>query len=328
MYGIFDVLPDVVQVTLPSAAHVPLPFGFPPNVWVGRGARPFVVGTGHIAARGALRAALSEIGVVPENVANVFLTSALPECVGNTALFPNATIHLLTDSPLFVAASAQGGLKEDISAIAYGLVDSPERPERAGHPDWNRDTVDRFVASYFEHESTFVTVSPMSEGQRIDIGGRTLRVVATPGTDAHACCLLDEAAQVIFGGETLVRTPQPRILSPKVYSESLDRLSPLRPTLILPGYGGVERSYFALFRSLNLAVANLVQNMPFALNGPTSVAHIAFNDLGYWPSDVVRFGGSVMRFQVMLDELVRSGVAQSEGVGPWAVYAMDRPSRA
>ena len=97
--------------------------------------------------------------------------------------------------------------------------------------------------------------------------------------------------------------------------------------MILPAFGGPERNYFAFFRSLSLSVANLLQNMPFALQGPTSPAHVAYRDLGYWPGDLIRFAAFVDRYAVMLAELERVGVAARDGEGVWAPYTLDRPAR-
>lgn len=327
MYGFFEVDSDLVQIALPSVPDVPQPYGFPENVWVGRGARPFVVNTGLRGTRDALAAALEEAGIAPESVRDVVLTSTRPEAIGNIGLFPNATVHAATPSPLLVPAVAQRDERERIEKVLRDLAAGNAADPEATHADWNLDTVERFLAAYFGGQPDIVQVSPIADGTRLTLGDATVRVVVTPGVDPHACCLLDADGDRLFGGETVVRAIAPRVGSPKQYSESLDRLSPLQPKRILPAHGGVELSYFAVFRALNLSVANLVQNMPFALQGATSGARIAYNDLGFWPRDIVRFGAHVLHFQAMLDELVRSGVAASEGEGAWTVYTMDRPSR-
>ena len=45
----------------------------------------------------------------------------------------------------------------------------------------------------------------LAEGLTITAGGRTLRVIHTPGHSPGGCCLYDEAGAVLFSGDTLFR---------------------------------------------------------------------------------------------------------------------------
>lgn len=45
---------------------------------------------------------------------------------------------------------------------------------------------------------------PLVDGQRVDLGGRTLIVLHTPGHSPDSLCLLDERAGLLFAGDTLI----------------------------------------------------------------------------------------------------------------------------
>lgn len=45
---------------------------------------------------------------------------------------------------------------------------------------------------------------PLADGQRIDLGGRSLTVLHTPGHSPDSLCLLDEREGLLFAGDTLI----------------------------------------------------------------------------------------------------------------------------
>lgn len=324
MYGLSRLAPGRFHVVVPPRERIPLPFGLPVNVGVLDGAVPTLVDTGFVGGRDSLVAALAELGISPATVGKVVLTSLLPEAVGNVEVFENATVHVVgAPSARIDLVAHAAALRAEIEATALGLVRGPER-----HPDWSADDVELALDVYFHGLPDALDVVPVDDGAAVAAAaGATLVAHAAPGVDDFAACWTDPAARILFGGETLTRSPRPRIRRAAAYTESLGRVSAGTPDLIVASHGPAERSYALHFRSLNLGVANLVQSMPFALDGPTPAARIAWRDLGVWPRDVVRFAAEVLRFQVPLDELVASGVASREGSGPWAVYSMERPPR-
>lgn len=81
----------------------------------------------------------------------------------------------------------------------------------------------------------------LHDGDRIDIGGRTLQVLATPGHAPDAICLLDEANGLLFTGDTYYPGPiyvfSPGA-DPAAYQRSVDRLAKLAPEvrMVLGGH--------------------------------------------------------------------------------------------
>ncbi len=320
MYGLQTIADGLVQITLPPLdARVGLPFGTPYNVFLLDGPAPTLVDTGLAGAATALKAALAELGIAPESIGRVLLTSGRPDAFGNAALFPNASF-VAASAPASWSAHATESVRPYIQ-IARELLDGPET-----NPEWSVDTIDEFEAAM---SGELVELDPLiaPDGARVATARGPVIIRHAPGVDPHAACFIDTARNQIFAGATVVPPSTVRVQSPKSYGISLQAISALTPDFVFSAHGAVQTSYYAIFRSLNLSVSNLVQNMPFALQGATPVARIAYNDVGYWPRDLIRFAATVHRFKVMLDELVLSGVAAVSGEGAWAEYTMDRPSR-
>ncbi len=69
---------------------------------------------------------------------------------------------------------------------------------------------------------------PLADGERIDLGGRELTVLHTPGHSRDSLCLVDERAGLLFAGDTLItgdfwaHTPDTEI---EVYAATLRRLA-------------------------------------------------------------------------------------------------------
>jgi glyoxylase-like metal-dependent hydrolase (beta-lactamase superfamily II) len=82
--------------------------------------------------------------------------------------------------------------------------------------------------------------------ETIELGSRRLRVEWTPGHSPGHVCLLDVENGLLFAGDTLLPDMSPNIgLHPQStpnplddYLAGLERLTALRPTLVLPSHGG------------------------------------------------------------------------------------------
>jgi glyoxylase-like metal-dependent hydrolase (beta-lactamase superfamily II) len=70
--------------------------------------------------------------------------------------------------------------------------------------------------------------APLADGQRIDLGGRELTVLHTPGHSLDSLCLLDERSGLLFAGDTLItgdfwaHTPDTQI---EVFAVTLRKLA-------------------------------------------------------------------------------------------------------
>ena len=94
-----------------------------------------------------------------------------------------------------------------------------------------------------EHDPVFMPDRVMADGERIMLGGSTLRAIHTPGhASNHLCFLLEEDGLLFSGdhinsGTTVVINPPDGNM--KEYLDALDRLLTLPITFILPAHGWV-----------------------------------------------------------------------------------------
>jgi glyoxylase-like metal-dependent hydrolase (beta-lactamase superfamily II) len=108
------------------------------------------------------------------------------------------------------------------------------------------------------HVSRFV-----KDGESVDLGGRRLEIIFTPGHTPDALCLLDRENGLLFTGDTFYPGPI-YLFTPETdfaaYSKSVDRLAALSPKvkLLLPGHN-VPTADPAFLTRLASAVVN-VQN--------------------------------------------------------------------
>lgn len=83
----------------------------------------------------------------------------------------------------------------------------------------------------------------LEEGERIEAGGETLRVVHTPGHASNHVCLLLEGAGLLFTGDHLMSGSTVIIIPPdgsmRLYLESLARLRGLPLVALAPGHGAL-----------------------------------------------------------------------------------------
>lgn len=49
------------------------------------------------------------------------------------------------------------------------------------------------------------TIIPLSDGDKIDLGERCIRVISTPGHTSGSICLLDEKERLLFSGDTILK---------------------------------------------------------------------------------------------------------------------------
>ncbi|MEM9057525.1 MAG: MBL fold metallo-hydrolase, partial [Pseudomonadota bacterium] len=96
----------------------------------------------------------------------------------------------------------------------------------------------------------FTIARTVTDGERIDLGGRVLEVLFTPGHAPDALCLLDRANGLLFSGDTFYLAPLYTHLDGSdsdAYRQSAARLAALAPalTLVMPGHNvtGIAPSY-------------------------------------------------------------------------------------
>jgi len=91
------------------------------------------------------------------------------------------------------------------------------------------------------HSRPFHVTHLLKDGEQIDLGGRILKVLFTPGHTPDALCLLDRANGLLFTGDTYYRGPIYLFMPEtdwKAYQVSIARLAALEPDLklLLPSH--------------------------------------------------------------------------------------------
>jgi len=100
----------------------------------------------------------------------------------------------------------------------------------------------RDVRSRTYEMPTWRTSSAVKDGERLELGGRTLEVLATPGHTPDSMCLLDAANGLLFTGDTyyagevFLWAPETDVAR---YEASIERIARLEPGLkrLLPAHG-------------------------------------------------------------------------------------------
>lgn len=192
------------------------------------GESPALVETGAFTSAGAVRQALSETGLGPEDLAWIVLTHIhLDHCGGTGTLaaeFPRARVvvhprgvrHLAHPERLVTASMAVYGA---LGTIIGGLEPTPE---------------ERIVAA--------------DDGHRVPVApGRALVVLHAPGHARHHAIVVDEATGTVMAGDALgVRLPgaglYPAVPPPEFDLDAtratLARIGALRPERLLLGHFG------------------------------------------------------------------------------------------
>lgn len=156
-----------------------------------------------------------------------------------------------------------GGNGEFARVAAFGGGDLPSSAERASYLGWMREVLDAATA-YRELDARYFHLlsadsdprplpdgierwvepgppsgpapEPLADGDTIDLGGRTLTVLHTPGHSPDSLCLLDDRDGVLFAGDTVNTGPiyaQAPECDLPAFARSTARLAALEPDVSL-----------------------------------------------------------------------------------------------
>jgi glyoxylase-like metal-dependent hydrolase (beta-lactamase superfamily II) len=190
---------------------------------------PLLVETGPTTSRGHVLDGLGRLGIGPADLAHIAVTHIHLDHAGGVGAiaeaYPGATVHVheagarhLVDPERLVASATRiyGGAT---MATLFGPV-PPVKAER---------------------------LRALTDGDRIDLGDRVLRVLATPGHAKHQVAIADETTGAVFTGDALGIHPPD--------------LPVLRPATPPPDY------------DLELALASIERIRTAAHDGPVLFAH-------------------------------------------------------
>jgi len=131
---------------------------------------------------------------------------------GGNLLFEDIAIHR-TGEPLLAAAPPEG-LASGYMAYVARLLDAWQPYKEADDLYFHLltgETLPRPLPATFDPAEYAIRPSRatrlLDDGEEIDLGGRTLRVLHSPGHSPDSICLFDEKNGLLFGGDTINTGP-------------------------------------------------------------------------------------------------------------------------
>ena len=281
------------------------------------GAHAALVDTGLPSSRAPLMAALEHLGVSPSRVRRILLTGLGPASTGNLESFPDVPVLSVSEDglqelcPETRRAASSARLLRAVAALSEVGALSQEEGERA---------VEALLDGLFGKRAPRRTVMGIRDGSEIAVDSARLEALSAPGSEEGSCVYHDGASGDLYGGRALVFDEHFPVLRIDAVIASFDRLSQLSPRRILPLTGLLQEDHRAAFRSLGLLVHGALSHLPYAFAGPTRAVDLARRDFGDGEGQPIVLIARTLRYEVLLDELARSGVVEREGEGPLAVH--------
>jgi len=154
-------------------------------------------------AEGALRAGLADAGLTLAGIRTAFITHLHPDHLGMAGTIRDAGAELLMHGPEIARA-------REIWAADHRLIDRTyELFERHGMPSDVDEGMRAAWVAMGERVDPFEPIHPVADGEVLDLGGRALTVVWTPGHTDHHAVLFEESSGTLLAGDHVL----PRITS-------------------------------------------------------------------------------------------------------------------
>jgi glyoxylase-like metal-dependent hydrolase (beta-lactamase superfamily II) len=137
-------------------------------------------------------------------------------------------------------ATALGG-----DALSHVVVTHGHSDHASGVPALGERWPDLRRSKHFPDGTVADGWSALNEGDRVDVGERSLRVLVTPGHAADHICLFEEVTgdlfvgDMVIAGTTVLVPSKSKGGSMRAYLQSLARLRDLDAGRLLPGHGPV-----------------------------------------------------------------------------------------
>lgn len=317
MFALQEVAPDLFWVALPTPEGLSQPWGVPRNVFVFTGDSPALLDTGYAETTPNLLAALDALGLAPEAIRRIGLTSLHADAAGALAAFPHATVWTACD----VETAPLAHEKQRYAQVFEALLLHPSKPDT-----WTRRAADHFLALAFPPAPS--GVRRLQDGQPLRLGHYIFDALQTEGVGYPSAAYFSADRGWLFPGPTSTLTPRPVIDSPGAILDSLGKLGAMSVKKVFPIRGLVENHVNIFFRTLSLYATNLRSNMQYVFHAPQSSIDLAESDFGYLPDDLPRFAALVLEYDAVFREFAEAGVIREDqaGYGPhFPRYRMGTP---
>jgi glyoxylase-like metal-dependent hydrolase (beta-lactamase superfamily II) len=185
--------PGVRRIAIP----LPIPALRVVNVYAVEGDDVSLVDTGiHTdEAEAALRAGLSVMGISLDGIARTFVTHVHPDHFGMAGTLERAGSSVVMHRP-------EAERARDVWAKDHRLIDQTHRWfDLHGMPAHVNDGMRRAWIAMGRHVDEVDRIAVVDDGGTFELGGRSARVVWTPGHTDHHAVLFDEDTGTLFAGD-------------------------------------------------------------------------------------------------------------------------------
>jgi glyoxylase-like metal-dependent hydrolase (beta-lactamase superfamily II) len=163
-----------------------------------------------------------------------------------------------------------------------------------------------------DHDLRLALERPLQDGDRMELGGLTLRTVFTPGHASNQLCFLLDNTHMLFTGDHVMQGSTVVIAPPDgnmaAYLRSLRRLSALDVAILAPGHGyliGNPQAEIERLIQHRLARENKVRQAIRQAGGPTTLEALlpkVYDDVSAWLYPI-----AARSLQAHLDKLIEDG---------------------
>ena len=170
---------------------------------------------------------------------------------------------------------------------------------------------------FLEEEEPDLPVSPIREGEFVELGEMRFEAILTPGHSPGHLSFWWEEEKILLGGDNVLLPSTTAVVAPKGnlgdYLESLEKVKSLAPRLIYPGHGPVIEDPIGrideLIEHRKMRDAQYLEALGAGHDTPAKVADLIYHDL---PERQRNLGARVIALH--LERFVESGeVACADG---------------
>lgn len=330
-----SIRPEITRITLAQPPGTPAPFDRPVNAYLLHPAPHTpnagftLINAGHMHTLPNLLEALAELGHPPEAITRIVLTGHAVDRFGAALAWPTPVDVFALSQPEAFRVDLHHAVSREQQRLTR-VVDALASPPEGAHLPLDPQHIDRrpldallahFLIPPPEHALTPI---PLRDGMRLHLSGWMFRVLATSGAGPGEMALYcSEQGWLWTGAVALPDDEATGIYDAGAQLESLGVLYELQPSLLLPAYGEPSEAAQRVLRRILLFINNWMSNLPYAISQAASAPELVQQDLGYAPTQLILYATTVLGYQALFEELLRTGVIETSGTGLFKRYGVD-----